>query len=134
MPRKTGLMGCKIRKSCSLVAHFTSIKFTVWSPQMYFITSVISLSVGLLYFTAGCRAPGDQYLYFNPFHTLVGGGQWETGSSPVWRRLFFSLDVTRGGVTDWGVVTAAAGVGSGSDLVTGNSVLTPTQSASLACV
>lgn len=100
---------------------------------MYFITSVISLSVGLLYFTAGCRTPRDQYLYFNPFHTLAGGGQWETGSSPVCRRLFFSLDITRGGVVDWGVVTAAAGAGCGSDLGTGNSVLTPTQSASLAC-
>ena len=37
-------------------------------------------------------------------------------------------------MVDWGVVTAVAGVGSGSDLVTGKSVLTPTQSASLACV
>jgi len=101
---------------------------------MYCITSVISLSVGLLYFTAGCRAPGHQYLYFNPFHTLAGGGQWETVSSPVCRRLFFSLDITRGGVVDWGLVTAAAGVGSSSDLVTGNSVLTTTQSASLACI
>jgi hypothetical protein len=101
---------------------------------MYFITSVISLSVGLLYFTDGWRAPGDQYLYFRPFHTLAGGGQWEAGSSPVCRRLFFSVDVTRGGVVDCGVVTAAAGVGSGSGLLTGNSGLTLTQSASLACV
>jgi len=65
---------------------------------------------------------------------LAGGGQWETVSSPVCRRLFFSFDITRGGVVDWGVVTAGAGVGSGSDLVTGNSDLTLTQSPSLACV
>jgi hypothetical protein len=108
------------------------------------ITSVISLSVGFLYFTAGCTAPGVQYLYFTPFHSLVGGGQWEegvtAGSSPVCRRLFFSLDVTWGGVEEGGVTAAAADVGTVavtglcSTLSSGASVFTHADSAFLVCV
>lgn len=75
-------------------------------------------------------------MYFSPFHTLVGGGQWEAvalvGSSPVCRRLFFSPDVIRGGVEDGGVVAAVTGTASISALL-GTSVFTLIVSAPLAC-